>query len=89
MAQVGPMAPVPMTQAAPMAMAMAMAVRMAQVAPQQRPALPRADRSPVGLPCDHFFGLGRIESAVPWMNALSLSMSAGFRRLVKSGMPSF
>jgi hypothetical protein len=35
----------------------------------------------------YFFGLGRIESAVPWMNALSFSTSAGLRRLVKSGIP--
>jgi len=35
----------------------------------------------------YFFG--RIESAVPWMNARSLSRSAGLSRLVKSGMPSF
>lgn len=35
----------------------------------------------------YFFGLGRIESAVPWMNAFSFSMSAGERRPVKSGIP--
>ena len=65
---------------------------MAQVAPTPRLAsarAARADPSPIDFACDHFFGLGRIESAVPWMNALSLSMSAGFRRFVKSGMPSF